>query len=202
MLALGDALALAVSRMRGFTRVDFAQAHPGGSLGRRLSKVEEYMRPVDQCRLARQSQSLREALIEQRKPGRRVGAVMVVDESGKLAGILTDSDFVRLLEAGREDALDGPVREVMTAEPLTVRAGAWMLDAVRIMKEHHISELPVIGPSDCPVGMIDITDLDCFVPAVHGDHEVQAARRPAAVPAPNLAIFREPKAKARRKGTC
>src|SRR5205814_7151631 len=77
MLAMGDALALVTSRMRSFGREDFARFHPGGSLGRQLAKVDDYMRPLSDCRIARGSQSVREILIERRYSGRRTGAIIL-----------------------------------------------------------------------------------------------------------------------------
>ena len=93
MLALGDALALVVSRLRDFRREDFAQFHPGGSLGRKLSRVDEVMRPLEECRVASDTLSVKEVLVVSSLPGRRTGAVMLVDESGRLSGIFTDSDL-------------------------------------------------------------------------------------------------------------
>ena len=81
MLAVGDALALVASRMRGFSRDDFARYHPGGSLGRQLARVDEFMRPLTDCRLTACSRILREVLIEARLPARRTGAIMVVDHA-------------------------------------------------------------------------------------------------------------------------
>src|SRR5207237_4452522 len=99
MLALGDALALVLSRIRGFSLHDFARFHPGGTLGRKLTRAEDAMRPLDECRLALATQTLRETLIGQSRPGRRTGAVMVLDAAGTLAGAFTDSDLASLLEA-------------------------------------------------------------------------------------------------------
>ena len=93
MLALGDALALVVSRCRQFNREDFARFHPGGSLGRKLAKVEEVMRALSECRVADQSQSVRDVLVRVSRPGRRTGAIMLIDGSGTLTGLFTDSDW-------------------------------------------------------------------------------------------------------------
>ena len=102
MLALGDALALVTSRMRDFGREDFARFHPAGNLGQRLSKVEHHMRPLVQCRLAPDSETVREVLVRVSVPGRRTGATMLVDGEGKLSGIFTDSDLARLFEHRRD----------------------------------------------------------------------------------------------------
>jgi arabinose-5-phosphate isomerase len=159
MLALGDALALVVSRMKHFTADDFARFHPGGSLGLALAHVEQAMRPADQCRLATTDQSVRAALVAESRPGRRTGAIMVVDEAGRLAGIFTDSDLARLLEHKRDQAIDGPISAVMTASPTTVTLGTRLATACEILADRKISELPVVDHDHKPVGLIDITDV-------------------------------------------
>ena len=172
MLAVGDALALVVSQMRGFTSADFARFHPGGSLGRRLTRVEEAMRPLAQCRLAAASDSLRLALVQQSRPGRRTGAMMVTDESGRLAGIFTDSDLARLLEANRDTAIDGPLADVMTRSPSSVTVGEWLQAACDLMSRRKISELPVVDSDGRPVGLIDITDVVGLKPEADTDASI------------------------------
>jgi arabinose-5-phosphate isomerase len=164
MLALGDALALVVSRMRDFKTEDFARFHPGGSLGRKLSKVQDHMRPMANCRVARDSDSVRHVVVTCTKPGRRTGAIMLTDEGGRLAGIFTDSDLARLFENHCDSALDAPIRDVMTSDPSTVTLGSMMRDAVRIMVDRKISELPVVDAGGAPVGLIDITDVVGLLP--------------------------------------
>jgi arabinose-5-phosphate isomerase len=164
MLALGDALALVVSRIRGFSSEDFARFHPGGSLGRKLSRVDEAMRPLTQCRVARASQTLRETLVGQSRPGRRTGAIMVVDEAGLLVGIFTDSDLARLLEANRDAAIDGPLADVMTREPASIAVGELLSAACELLSRRKISELPVVDQDGRPVGLIDITDVVGLTP--------------------------------------
>src|SRR5262249_45870180 len=164
MLAVGDALALVTSRMRGFSRDDFARFHPGGSLGRQLARVDEYMRRLTDCRVAACSRVLREVLIEARLPARRTGAIMIVDAHGKLRGIFTDSDLARLFEGRRDGMLDGPIRNVMTQSPTTVPTGSMMNDAVTIMAERRISELPVVDAEGRPAGLLDITDIVALYP--------------------------------------
>jgi len=159
MLALGDALALVVSAERGFRAEHFAKFHPGGSLGRKLSLVEDYMRPIGECRIAPDSETVREIFMRHRVPGRRSGAVLLHNEPGQLSGIFTDSDLARLFELRNDGGLDRPVAEVMTRTPLVVTLGSKMLEAVAIMARRKISELPVIDENSIPVGMIDITDV-------------------------------------------
>lgn len=164
MLALGDALALVTSRMHSFSPADFARFHPGGSLGRKLSNVEDLMRPLEECRVAYESQTVREIFVGLHRPERRTGAIMLVDEHGCLRGLFTDSDLARLFESRRDDAFDAPVRDVMTAHPRTVEIGSKVTDAVAILAERKISEMPVVDPSGAPVGMLDITDVVSMIP--------------------------------------
>jgi arabinose-5-phosphate isomerase len=177
MLAMGDALALVTSRMRDFRREDFARFHPAGALGRQLSKVDDYMRPLSECRLAPETESVREVFVRRSPSGRRSGAIMLTDQQGKLVGIFTDSDLARLFESRRDAAIDSAIGEVMTARSCTVPQGSMMVDAVAIMGERKISELPVIDAEGKPAGMIDITDVVAAVPD-------QAAHFPAS-PATN-----------------
>lgn len=172
MLALGDALALVVSRLKGFTADDFARFHPGGSLGMKLAYVEQAMRPVAQCRVAQSDQSVREALVHESRPGRRTGAIMIVDSAGRLAGIFTDSDLARLLERKQDEAIDGPIAAVMTASPTTVSLGTRLAAACEILADRKISELPVVDEDQKPVGLIDITDLVGAMP----DTKVQSSK--------------------------
>ncbi len=189
MLAVGDALALVASRMRGFSRDDFARFHPGGSLGRQLARVEEFMRPLSDCRVAPCSRVLREVLIEARLPARRTGAIMIVDHDGGLRGIFTDSDLARLFESRRDGLLDGPIRRVMTEHPTTVPQGSMMNDAVAIMAERRLSELPVIDTAGRPVGLLDITDIVGLYP--EGGAAVIAAQsgNTTVVPRPKSLVF-------------
>jgi len=164
MIALGDALAFALSRLRNFTHDDFARFHPAGSLGRNLLKVEAAMRQGEELRLAPCTATVREVFAQSRRRGRRTGAVMLT-ESSRLCGLFTDSDLARLFEQRRDDALDRPIAEVMTRDPLTVPLGTRVGDAVDILRRHKISELPVVDAAHRPVGLLDVTDLIGEFPA-------------------------------------
>jgi arabinose-5-phosphate isomerase len=159
MLALGDALALVVSRRKGFQVSDFARFHPSGSLGRQLTRVEEAMRRLGDCRVAQQTCTVREVLVQVSRPGRRTGAVMLVDGQGQLSGLFTDSDLARMLEHNQEGLLDEAIERVMTRQPTTIAPRAFLKEAVELMAEKKISELPVVDRRCRPVGLIDITDL-------------------------------------------
>lgn len=163
MLAVGDALALVLSHARGFTPHQFAVFHPGGSLGRRLRTVREVMRRGTQLRIASQSATIREVFSSQ-TGGRRTGAVMLIDDDGRLSGLFTDSDLARLLEQHREGQLDRPIGEVMTKSPLTIDADSLLHDAVEVLSSRKISELPVVDEDSQPIGLIDITDVIGLMP--------------------------------------
>jgi arabinose-5-phosphate isomerase len=164
MIALGDALAFVLSRDREFTAEEFARFHPAGSLGRKLMLVDAVMRQGHDLRTAQATDTVRSVFARVRQRGRRTGAVMLLDAAGRLAGLFTDSDLARLIEARRDDALDRPVAEVMTEKPLTIRSGARVAEAVALMQRHKISELPVIDDHGSPAGLLDVTDLIGFVP--------------------------------------
>jgi len=164
MLAIGDALALVVSRARGFTPQQFARFHPGGSLGRRLRSVREVMRQGTQLRLAPQSATIREVFSAKSSSSRRTGAVMLVDDDGGLCGLFTDSDLARLLEQHREGQLDRPIAEAMTQSPLTIDGDALLQHAVDLLSSKKISELPVVDDDGRPIGLIDITDVIGLMP--------------------------------------
>ncbi|MFO0937258.1 MAG: CBS domain-containing protein [Gemmataceae bacterium] len=159
MMALGDAIALTLSRVRKFTADDFARYHPAGSLGRKLAQVEQLMRTGSELRIASQDEQVRNVFSRRNGGGRRTGAVMLIDEMGKLAGIFTDSDLARLFESKNDSAFDWPVRDVMTRDPLTVQASARLQDAVDLLRGKKISELPVVDELGRPIGLLDITDV-------------------------------------------
>jgi arabinose-5-phosphate isomerase len=165
MLAIGDALALVVAQARRFTPQQFGRLHPGGSLGRRLTPVTEIMRQGQELRIASESRAVREIFVQLSRPGRRTGAVMLTDAEGRLSGLFTDSDLARLLERRRDEQLDRPISEVMTAKPLTIRDDAIVEEAVQLLTQKRLSELPVIDAEHRPVGLIDITDLLGLLPA-------------------------------------
>ncbi|MGL4554371.1 MAG: KpsF/GutQ family sugar-phosphate isomerase [Gemmataceae bacterium] len=172
MLGIGDALALTVSRQRDFSRDDFARYHPAGSLGKKLAKVESVMRRGGELRTAPVGCTVREVFAQARRGARRSGAVLLLHADGRLAGLFTDSDLARLIEARRDDALDGPISAVMTARPYALPVGARVAEALDLMQRHKISELPVLDAEGRPAGMIDITDLV----------SLQSAAEPAAPP--------------------
>jgi arabinose-5-phosphate isomerase len=164
LMAVGDALALLVSQMRDFTATDFARYHPAGSLGRKLTRVEDAMRTGLQLRRAHLDETVRSVFIRLAGPRRRSGAILITNDDSVLLGIFTDSDLARLFEKRRESDFDRPIGTVMTADPYTINVGATLAEAIELMKSHKISELPVVDRSQHLVGLIDVTDLIGLVP--------------------------------------
>jgi len=104
-----------------------------------------------------------------RRTGRRTGAVMLIDAGGRLSGLFTDSDLVRLLEGRREGEIDLPISGAMTARPKTTSPDAPLVDAIDLLSRYRISELPVIDAQERPVGLLDITDLIGLIPEDRAD---------------------------------
>lgn len=167
MLAVGDALALVVAESKNFTPQQFGRLHPGGSLGRRLAPLAEVMRTGNELRIAREDQTVREVFTALQRPGRRTGAVILVDDDGRLSGLFTDSDLARLLEQRRDEQIDQPIAAVMTVRPITIHVDAILEEAVDLMTQRRLSELPVVDDDGCPVGLLDITDVIGLMPAEH-----------------------------------
>jgi len=157
MLAVGDALALAVLKARGFTREQYALYHPAGELGRRLLKVGELMRTG----AANPTVSPRATILEALSAisAARAGAVSVTDGAGRLLGIFTDGDFRRHFARGRLEAATAPVGEHMTAKPVSIGPEQLATEALALMRARKIDELPVVAARGKLVGMLDVQDL-------------------------------------------
>jgi len=158
MLALGDALALAVANRRKFNKEDYALYHPGGELGRRLLKVDDVMRGLDQCAHVGEEATVIQALERIDATPGRAGAVCVTDAGGVLVGIFTDGDLRRRV---RQDPafLKGPICAVITRHPKCIRTGSLAQEAAKILKENRIDELPVVDNKERLCGIVDVQDL-------------------------------------------
>ena len=157
MLALGDALAVALSEKRGFTSKDFAALHPGGLIGKRLTlQVEDLMRTGKAHPVVRHSDRVKEVLLTITRA--RAGSASVVDGKGRLVGIFTDGDLRRHIERN-SGILDCRVSEVMTRRPKTVVKGQMAAEALKILRAYRIDEIPVVDAAGRPVGLLDIQDL-------------------------------------------
>lgn len=161
MMALGDALALGVMKLRNFTAEDFAMFHPGGQLGRKLIRVKEAMwfRRGENLAMVSDQLSVAQMLHEVGRIKRRSGAVALVDEQGKLSGIFSDADLRRLLTDGDGSALGRTMADVMTRSPKRISENALASEAMAILRQFRIDELPVVDDEDKPVGMIDVQDV-------------------------------------------
>lgn len=158
-LAAGDALAVALMKVRGFGRDHFALNHPGGRLGRRLTlKVSDIMRGGEDNPVVRSDASASEMFIELTK--KRAGALSVVDRRGRLVGLITDYDIRRWLEKG-VDIRKLPIRRIMNPRPTTIAPSALAARAVEIMegRKNPFNVLPVTDSRGRSVGMIQIHDL-------------------------------------------
>jgi arabinose-5-phosphate isomerase len=161
MLALGDALALTVMKLRKFSAEDFALFHPAGQIGRKLMRVKEAMTFRRDENLALASDQLTVAQVLRQVSGikRRSGAVVLVDAEGKLSGIFSDGDLRRLVTGNDGTALSRPIGQVMTRSPKRIAENALASEAMAVMRQHRIDELPVVDEQDRPVGLIDVQDL-------------------------------------------
>lgn len=160
MLALGDALALCAARRRNFTDKDFAKRHPGGSLGELLKPVTEALRFTvgRNLPLVPEGVTVLQALERAEEKGRRPGAMLIVDGAGRLAGIFTDGDLHRLILRDRGE-LNKPISMVMTQRPKSLRSGSLVRDAVKMVRESRLDEIPVVDEDGKPVGILDVQDL-------------------------------------------
>jgi arabinose-5-phosphate isomerase len=168
MLALGDALALCVSRRRNFSVDDFRKNHPGGGLGRQLTLVLHAMRWKIGLNLPLIPPDLtvKQALADAKKfaaatGGRRPGAILIGDalREGTLLGIFTDGDLRRLVSDGEGRLSEVRIGDVMTANPRRLTSDSLVRDAVQMVREFRIDEIPVVDGEGRPVGLIDVQDL-------------------------------------------
>lgn len=156
MLAMGDALAVALLDARGFTEEDFARSHPGGSLGRRLLlHVADVMRTGDLLPVVTPETKLRDGLLEMSRKG--LGMTTVLDEQRRVVGIFTDGDLRRVLDKHFDP--DQAMSAVMTPRPKTIRPRMLAAEAVHIMETSRITALPVIDESGTLVGALNVHDL-------------------------------------------
>lgn len=156
-MAMGDALAAAVMTARRFTREDFAALHPGGALGQRAgNQVKNLMRQGEAVAVASLRVPLRDTLFAITRA--RAGAAAVVDGEGRLAGIITDGDIRRALLAD-DGALSRPAGDVMTRDPKIASPEEPAIEALQLMKEYKIGDMPVIDADRRVLGMLNLKDM-------------------------------------------
>lgn len=156
VLCYGDALAVVASGIYGFKDVDFGKFHPAGSLGKKLIlKVDDLMAKEEKNAKVHISVPLKDAIIELSKKG--LGAVSVVEDEDKLAGIITDGDLRRQLEKGA-DIYNMKVEDIMSSKPLTISRDKLAIEALKMMKDRNISCL-VVCEEEKAVGTIRLQDI-------------------------------------------
>ena len=156
MLALGDALAVALSQKRGFKEEDFANLHPGGKLGKRLTRVSALMHSGDALPSVAPSTPISQVIYEMSHKG--LGMTTVVD-AGKLAGVISDGDLRRLLERHGKEVFDLTAGQCMTREPKTIGPDSFAIAALDIMEQKKITSLPVVDGSGILLGVLHLHDL-------------------------------------------
>lgn len=159
MLALGDALALAIQEQRRFTPEQYARFHPGGALGRKLMTCAEAMRTGNRLPIAQPGTTVVDALRAITQA--RAGSVVLVDETGRLRGIFTDGDLRRKLTTAGDPAeiMRAPLDRLATIPCRSVRADALVQTALHLCAEKKINELPVVDADNRLVGLLDVQDL-------------------------------------------
>lgn len=155
MLALGDALALALAEKRGFKEEDFANLHPGGKLGKKLARVSQLMHSGDAVPRVSPGTRMPDVIYEMSRKG--LGITTVV-ENNRLLGVISDGDLRRLLER-RRDILSLTAAECMTENPKTIAASEFAMSALNIMEQKKITSLVVTGKSGQVEGVIHLHDL-------------------------------------------
>ncbi len=155
-LALGDAIAMTLLRLRGFTEKDFALRHPAGALGRKLRLVKDLYHTGDELPVVREDTPMQEVVLEITSKG--FGATAVVNEEGKLTGIITDGDLRRFVKRGGSFEKN-VARDAMTRNPKIARPEEMALEALRRMEEHKITVLIVVDEENKPIGIIHLHDI-------------------------------------------
>ena len=155
-LALGDALAIALLRAKGFTEQDFAKSHPGGSLGRKLlTRVSDIMHRGDEFPQVGRDTSIQNTIME--ITSKKLGMTSVMS-AGKLVGIVTDGDLRRVFHSKR--SMENLVaEEIMTSQPKTINENALADEALQIMEKNSVNQLLVMDESKTPIGVLGMHDL-------------------------------------------
>lgn len=156
-LAMGDALAMALSVEKGFRPEDFAALHPGGKLGKRFLRVSDLMHAGSDVPLVPPDAPMKDVVYEMSK--KRLGITGVVDGDGRLAGVVSDGDLRRLLEREGEKAWSADAAFAMNRFPKTIAAGAFATEALRLMEEKKITSLFIVDGDGRPGGIVHLHDL-------------------------------------------
>jgi arabinose-5-phosphate isomerase len=156
-MAMGDALAVALIRLRNFSLEDFTQLHPGGSIGKKLTlRIDDLMYSGDRIAAISEDASIKNVVLE--ITTKRFGATCVVNDENELLGIITDGDLRRLLEKG-EDLNKYHARDLMSPNPIVAKTGMMAADVINIMKIYAINQIVVVNGAKQPLGMVHVHDL-------------------------------------------
>lgn len=155
-IAMGDALATSLCALRGFSPRDFAQYHPGGSLGKQLYLRVSDLYPHNACPKVNADTSVKRTILE--ITSKRLGATAVVDDEDRILGIVTDGDLRRMLER-LDNWTDVAAQDIMTAHPKVVQEHSMAVQALEIMRNHSISQLLVVDEGEKYVGVVHLHDL-------------------------------------------
>jgi len=156
-LVLGDALAVALMKLRGFSKRDFGLRHPAGNLGRKLKLVRDlgHFDPKE-VPIVHENTPMKEVVLEISSKG--FGATAVVNDEGKLVGIITDGDLRRFVQRGGDFERD-LAKDVMTKNPKTAKENELAMEALKRMEDHKITVLIVVDEEQRPIGIIHIHDI-------------------------------------------
>lgn len=157
MLAMGDALAVALIIKRGFTKNQFSIFHPSGNLGRKLLlKVVDLMNTGDDMPIVQENVKVRKAIIEMSL--KKLGVAFIVNKNNHLIGIFTDGDLRRLVQ-NEFNPLEFEIKNTMSRNPITIKEDALAADALKLMEDHSIAVLPVVDEKHIPCGAIHLHHL-------------------------------------------
>ncbi len=157
MLAMGDALAMAVLEKRGFKEEDYAALHPGGGLGVKLRRVENVMHSGEQMPRVAPGANLPDVIYEMSKKG--LGVAAVVEADGRLAGFISDGDLRRFFQQVGNRALSMTAADCMTRTPTSIKRGELATQALNLMESRKITSLPVVDSDGRIEGIVHIHDL-------------------------------------------
>ncbi len=153
MVALGDALAVALMEAKNFNKENFKVFHPGGKLGAKMMTVGQLMHKNETLPLVKLETSMKETLLTMSSKG--FGVAAVIDEVGKLVGVITDGDLRRHID----DLMGRNAGEIASLKPITVVEEAFVVDALNLMQDRKITALIVTSSDNSPIGIIHIQDL-------------------------------------------
>lgn len=156
-MAIGDALAIAIMKKKGFSRQDFAGFHPMGQLGKKLLKIDKLMHRGGQIPIVQSRTPMREVLREM--SGKQLGMTCVTDDTGRLTGVITDGDLRRQLERYGEELLGRTAGECMTAKPLSIHRDELAARALNIMESNKVTSLVVVDRDGRVEGIIHLHNL-------------------------------------------